>query len=335
MTGMRPTTGDLKRRDIVLRLGAITLLGIGLSLSAHLSRSGAGPGQSKSGKLFPRLARDLSKVSRIEILGPSNQFELVKVSGTWVMPLADSHAIAEAPLRRLLKAVSDLRYVRALPPPTQQDAAASQIDPRTGGDGVWLSLETDAREKLATLIVARRGDRTLVLLSDDTTLYEVTSADWPSLTSASAWLDLPHFDIPPERIATISLTRTGQGPIDIVRRPDGGFAPVGGSANASITDIALVLTRLAFQDARRESRMIGPASFRHETSLKSGLILALEGYEADGQFWVKVRVDASKAATDEEGQRLTEATRGWAYQVQPKLGTLLSTPTALLLQAGP
>lgn len=335
MTGMGSTTGDLKRRDIVLRLGAITLLGIGLSFGAHLSRSGAGPGQSKSGKLFPKLARDLSKVSRIQILGPSNQFELVKVSGKWVMPRADSYDIAEAPLRRLLKAVSDLRYIRALPPPTQQDAAASHIDPRTGGDGVWLSLETEARDKLATLILARRGDRTLVLVSDDSTFYEVTSADWPSLTSARAWLDLPQFDIPPERIATISLTRPRQGPIDIVRRPDGGFAPVGGRANASITDIALVLTRLAFQDARRESRLIGPASFRHETSLKSGLIIALEGYEADGQFWVKVAVDARKAATDQEGQRLAEATRGWAYQVPPKLGILLSTPTALLLQAGP
>ena len=333
MTRTIKTTGDLNRRAILLRLSAASLAGVGLSFAALATQSNGGSGQGKSGKLFPKLSHEVSKATQIKIIAPTTQFELAKVAGKWVAPISDSYAVADEPLRVLIKALSDMRFVRALPPPTEQEASASQIDPRKGGDGVWLTVGTEDQRPLVTLILAKRGDQTWVQLGDDATLYEVTSADWPSFSDISTWLDLPRFDIAPERIATISLSRPGQAALEIVRRPDGGFAPVGGTASASINDIALLLGRLAFQDAQRQAGINGSPNFTHETSLKSGLIIALDGYQSAGRDWVKVRIDASQAATSEEGARLAAQTTGWAYEIPTKLSTLLSTPTALLLQA--
>ncbi|MCA3696810.1 DUF4340 domain-containing protein, partial [Aquidulcibacter sp.] len=249
------TTGDLKRRDILLRLGGACVAGLGLSIVSRGTKPGGGPEQHKSGKVFPKLAKEVSKAAFVKIVGAATQFEVAQVSGNWVMPSADSFKVADQPLRRLIKALSDLRYVRALPTPTKQESAASQIDPRKGGDGVWLTLEADDRTPLATLILAKRGEQTLVQLAGETALYEVNSVDWPSFTNPSAWLDLPKLDFAPERIATVSLARPGQGQLDIVRRPDGGFAPVDGKANPLINDIALLLGRLEFQDTRRANRL--------------------------------------------------------------------------------
>ncbi|AMS29841.1 MAG TPA: hypothetical protein DIU09_00715 [Hyphomonadaceae bacterium] len=329
------TTGDLKRRDILFRLGGACVAGLGLSTVAPATKPNGQREQRRSGKVFPKFAKEVSRIGWVKVVGPVAQFELADVSGTWKLPRADWYNAADEPLRRLIKALSDLRYVRALPTPTKQESAASQIDPRKGGDGVWLTLEADDRTPLATLILAKRGEQTLVQLAGETALYEVNSVDWPSFTNPSAWLDLPKLDFAPERIATVSLARPGQGQLDIVRRPDGGFAPVGGKANPLITDIALLLGRLEFQDTRRANRLIGPTRFSHETSLKSGLVIALDGHEDEGHYWVKLRLDARQAASPEEGDRLAAQTDQWAFKIPAKSWTLLTTPTDLLLQAGP
>ena len=335
MTKPNLTTGDLKRRDILFRLGGACVAGLGLSTVAPATKPDGQREQRRSGKVFPKFAKEVSRIGWVKVVGPVAQFELADVSGTWKLPRADWYNAADEPLRRLIKALSDLRYVRALPTPTKQESAASQIDPRKGGDGVWLTLEADDRTPLATLILAKRGEQTLVQLAGETALYEVNSVDWPSFTNPSAWLDLPKLDFAPERIATVSLARPGQGQLDIVRRPDGGFAPVGGKANPLITDIALLLGRLEFQDTRRANRLTGPTRFSHETSLKSGLVIALDGHEDEGHYWVKLRMDARQAASPEEGDRLAAQTDQWAFEIPAKSWTLLTTPTDLLLQAGP
>ncbi len=335
MTKRQLTTGDMKRRDILIRLGGACVAGLGLSIFALARQPGDRLRQPRSGKVFPNLSREVSKASWIRILGPTSQFELAKRSGSWVMPLADSYKVADEPLRRLIKALTDLRYVRVLPLPAEQDLAASEIDPRKGGDGIWLSVETDDRSPLATLILAKRGEQTLAQIAGDRARFEVNSVDWPSLTNPRDWLALPRFEFAPERIATISLTRPGQSPLDIVRRPDGGFAPVGGKANSIITDVALLLGHLDFRDARRAQRLIGTVTFSHETTLKSGLVIALDGYEAESRFWVKIRIDTRRAASPDEGDRLASQTETWAFEVPAKFWTLLTTPTPMLLQAGP
>jgi hypothetical protein len=155
------------------------------------------------------------------------------------------------------------------------------------------------------------------------------------LDSPKAWLDLPRFDIAPERIATVELIRPAQDRLDIVRRPDGGFAPVGGKPSPMITDIALILGRLEPQAVIAENKLSGAQAFSHSTSLKSGLIITLDGFESAGRVWVKVRIDASKAASPEEGDRLVKQTSGWAYAILPNFVTLLMTPTPSLVNAGP
>ena len=155
------------------------------------------------------------------------------------------------------------------------------------------------------------------------------------MDSPKAWLDLPRFDITPERIATVELIRPDQDRLDIVRRPDGGFGPVGGTPSPTITDIALILGRLEPQAVMAANKLKGALAFSHSTSLKSGLIIALDGFESAGQFWVKVRTDTSKAESPEEGERWATQTKGWAYAIPPNFWTLLMTPTPSLLQASP
>lgn len=335
MTKPLMTPGDLKRRDILTRLAGASAVGLGMSYAAGATKNGIGPGQSKSGKVFPRLREEMAKVARINLVSHRTQFELVKAKVGWVLPQSDFYRVADEPIRRLIQALLDLRYVSIVPQPTKLDAPASHLDPRTGGDGVWLTLETEEKIQLASVTLAQRGNMTLAQLSGDDLLYRVNGVDWPPLNSAKAWLDLPTFNIAPERIATVELARPGQARLDIVRRPDGGFAPVGGIPSPMTTDIALLLGRLEPQDVMAAEKLASTPAFRHTTNLKSGLTIALDGYESAGRFWVKVRTDRGLAASAEEGDRLAAQTNGWAYEVPAKLWTLLMTSTALLLQANP
>ncbi len=333
MTKPNWTPGDLKRRDILIRLASACAAGVGLSYAGQAFQRGGGLGEQKSGKVFPNLGKEASKLARISLISRSSQFELVKAEAGWVLPQSDFYPVADTALSGLIKALTDLRYVRTLAPPTKLDFEASQIAPLQGGDGVLISLETKDKAHIATLTLARRGEITLAQLPGDDALYEVNTVDWPPLDSPKAWLDLPKFDIAPERIATVELIRPDQDRLDIVRRPDGGFAPVGGKPSPMITDIALILGRLEPQGVMAANKLSGAPTFSHSTSLKSGLIIVLDGFESAGRFWVKVRTDTSKAASPEEGDRLAKQTSGWAYAVLPNFVTLLMTPS--LLNAGP
>jgi hypothetical protein len=335
MTRPNLTPGDLKRRDILIRLASACAAGLGLSYAAQTLRRGGGLGEQKSGKVFANLGKEASKVARISLISRSSQFEMVKAEAGWILPQSDFYPVADDAVRGLIKALTDVRYVRTLPPPTKLDTQASQIAPLQGGDGVLISLETKDKVQIATLTLARRGDMTLAQLPGDEAFYEVNTVDWPPLNSPKAWLDLPKFDIAPERIATVELIRPGQDRLDIVRRPDGGFAPVGGSPSPTITGIALILGRLDPQAVMAANKVLGAPAFSHSTSLKSGLIIALDGFESAGRFWVKVRPDTSKAASPEEGERWATQTKGWAYAIPPNFWTLLITPTPSLLQASP
>jgi hypothetical protein len=327
------TPGDLKRRDILIRLASACAVGMGLSFATQALMRGGGPGQQKSGKVFPNLVKQLSKVARISLVSRSSQFELVKTEAGWVLPQSDFYPVADNAISGLIKALTDVRYVRTLPPPTKRDAEAKQIEPLQGGDGVLISLETKDKAQITTLTLAKRGEITLAQLLGDDALYEVNTVNWPPLDSPNAWLDLPKFDIAAERIATVELIRPDQDRLDIVRRPDGGFAPVGGKPNPRITDIALILGRLEPQAVMAANKLNGAPAFSHSTRLKSGLIIALDGFESAGRFWVKVRSDTSKAASPEEGDRLAKQTNGWAYAIPSNFWTLLMTPS--LLQASP
>ena len=335
MTRPSLTPGDLKRRDILIRLASACASGVGLSSAAQTLKRGGGLDKQKSGKVFPNLAKQASQIARISLIGRSSQFELVKAEAGWVLPQSDFYPVADDAVRGLIKALTDVRYVRTLPPPTKLDTQVSQIAPLQGGDGVLISLETKDKAQIATLTLARRGDMTLAQLPGDEALYEIRTVDWPPLDSPKAWLDLARFDIAPERIATVELIRPDQDRLDIVRRPDGGFAPVGGTPSPTITDIALILGRLEPQAVIAANKVLGEPAFSHSTSLKSGLIIALDGFETAGQFWVKVRTDTSKAASPEEGERWATQTKGWAYAIPPNFWTLLMTPTPSLLQASP
>ena len=335
MTRPSLTPGDLKRRDILIRLASACAGGLGLSYAAQTIKRGGGLDEQKSGKVFANLGKEASKVARISLTSRSSQFELVKAEAGWVLPQSDFYPVADDAVRGLIKALTDVRYVRTLPPPTKLDTQASQIAPLKGGDGVLISLETKDKAQIAILTLARRGEITMAQLPGNEALYEISTVDWPPLDSPKAWLDLPRFDIAPERIATVELIRPDQDRLDIVRRPDGGFGPVGGTPSPTITDLALILGRLEPQAVMAANKLRGALAFSHSTSLKSGLIIALDGFESAGQFWVKVRTDTSKAASPEEGERWAMQTKGWAYAIPPNFWTLLITPTPSLLQASP
>lgn len=335
MTEPSLTSGDLRRREILIRLASACAVGLGISYAAHTIKPGRGPGEQKSGKVFPNLGKEASKIAHISLISRSSKFELVKAESGWVLPQSDFNPVADDALRRLIKALTDVRYVRTLPPPTKLDIQVSQIAPLQGGAGVLISLETKDNAQIATLTLARRGEMTLAQLPGDEALYEISTVDWPPLDSQKTWLDLPKFDIAAERIATVELIRADQDRLDIVRRPDGGFAPVGGTPSPMITDIALILSRLEPQAVMAADKALGAPAFSHSTRLKSGLIITLDGFESAGRFWVKVRTDTSKAASPEEGDRWDKQTSGWAYAISPNLWTLLMTPTPSLLEASP
>lgn len=325
------TPGDIARRRLLLGLTGLTCLAAataGVVGWVHTNPRGR---LDKSGPLFPRLGHELTSLSQIEIIWRGGGLVMRKTNTGWVAASRDSFPINEAPLAQLITSLKALRYRRALTMPAE--AQTPPLAPALGGDGIQLILRR-SDGVLIDLTLAQRGGLMLAQIGADPQLYQVSGPTWPDLGTPQTWLALDGFEIAPERIATASLTRLDQPALDIVRRPDGGFAPVGGKASPAATDVALLMARFAPVDVMAARRLSGPARLRHQTQLKSGLLITLEAYVSQGQLWAVFRVDPRQAATDQEARSLQAKTHGWAFALTSAQASLLETPTALILSAG-
>lgn len=292
-----------------------------------------------SGKVLPDFSADMPQVQTITIAAQGGSYNLVRNGANWVMPERDNYPVAADALASLAKGLSELSYKAAKTSDPSQFARLGVDDPKAANDSILLSIKGASGQLLDGLYLGVKPDAIFVRKVGSNDVFE-TNGNLPSLNMPTAWLDLKVLDVTPETIASVSGQRAREARYDIVRRPDGGFAPVGGQANVTATTAAIALTKWAPLDVIAASSLTGDPIATHTTNLRSGISLSATAYQHTGRNWVTVSASATRDEPNEAVAKLNRRTDGWAFELNatdfadltfPK-SAILTGPTTTQLQ---
>jgi Domain of unknown function (DUF4340) len=306
---MSPNKTRARIAMILVAGAALTSLMALASIWVQRSVSGT---QTLSGKILPGFVADMPQVRTITITSKAGTYNLVRRGNSWVLPERGNYPVADENLSELAKSLSDLSYRSARTSDPGQFAKLGVDEPGPRSDATLIAIKGGTGQILASLYIGQKEDALFVRKVGSNDVFEADGT-LPALGSPARWLDLKVLDITAETIASVSGQHTGEGRYDIVRRPDGGFAPVDGVANVTATTTAIALTKWAPVDVMAASDLTSDPVATHVTTLRTGLVVSVTAYEQDGRFWVAVSAYAQSADQSEAATKLNQRTDGWAF----------------------
>lgn len=300
------------RTALMLTLCAVVsvLVGSG-SIWVQLDRAGV---EARSGKVLPDFAADMPQVRIITITTKDGAYNFVRKGGVWVMPERNDFPISAAALSGLAKSLSDITFKAQRTSDPSQFARLSVDDPNPDSDGALISIKGSTGQLLHSLYVGQKAEAIFVRKAGSNDVFEV-SGDMPIMSSPAAWLEMSVVEITPETIASVSGQRVGEAGYDIVRRPDGGFAPVGGRANVTATAAAIALTKWAPLDVKAASTLSSNPVGSHATTLRDGTIINVAAYQERDGDWVVLSGNTVSGEPNAATNTLNLRTDGWAFRL--------------------
>jgi hypothetical protein len=272
--------------------------------------------QTLSGKVLPDFAADMPQVRTITITSKSGPYNLVRRGNDWVMPERGNYRVAATALSDLAKALSDLEYKALRTSDPSQFARLGVDNPNPDGEGALLTIKGGTGQVIHNLYVGQKEDTLFIRKGGSNDVFEAAGR-LPELVAPTRWLDLKVIDVTAETIASVSGQHVGEARYDIVRRPDGGFAPVGGDANVTATTTAIALTKWAPIDVMAASNLTTDPVATHVTTLRDGVVISLTAYEQEGRYWAAVSADATSPDQNAAANQLNQRTDGWAFGLDP------------------
>jgi hypothetical protein len=300
------------RAAVIMLAFAIASVAVAVG-SVWVQRSVSGD-QTLSGKVLPGFGADMPQVRTITISSKGQTYNLVRRGAAWIMPERGGYRVADAALSEFAKALSDLAYVTQRTSDPSQFAKLGVDDPAQGRDGALVTTRGATGQILTSLHIGQKETALFVRKAGSNDVFEA-SGTIPDLSLASRWLDLKVLDVTAEKIASVSGQYRGESGFDIVRRPDGGFAPIGGVANVTATTSAIAISKWSPIDVKPASELTRDPVATHVTSLRDGLVISLTAYEDDGRYFVAVSADARAPESNEAATTLNQRSDGWAFEI--------------------
>jgi Domain of unknown function (DUF4340) len=267
-----------------------------------------------TGKFLPEIAADMPQVRTIKIETKNDTYNLVRRGTKWVMPERGDYPVSEAAMSGLAKGLSELTYKDKRTSDPTQFARLGVDRPSDESDGTMITIKGGSGQIIDSFHIGQKGEVMFGRLAGMNDVFEL-GGKLPELRGAAAWLDLKVVDMNPETIASVSGQLQGEGRYDIVRRPDGGFAPVGGVANVTATTAAIALTKWAPIDVIAASALTTDPIASHVTTLKSGVAVSVTAYEEEARNWVVLSAEATGAEGIETATTINQRTDGWAFEL--------------------
>ena len=301
----------LRNAVILVSLATLTTL---LVVGSHwVQRSMDGVNQM-SGKVLPNFSAEMPHIRAIEIRTAQGAYTLVRSGAGWVMPERGNFPIAPEVLSVFAKDLSGLTYVSARTSNPAQFARLGVDEPNSGGSSALVSMKGGDSQLLHSFHIGKKAEALFIRKVGSNDVFEVTGT-LPTLNRPALWLDLKVIDVTPETIATVSGQHVGEARYDIVRRPDGGFAPLDGQANVVATMTALALTKWEPLDVMASSGLTSAPTASHSTSLKTGGTVQITTYQERDRNWVVLTAAATSEDQTDFVSKLNQRTNGWAYEL--------------------
>jgi hypothetical protein len=305
---------DKSRARIAKLLGLAAIATTTLAVGSVWWQGRVSGAATQTGKVLPGFTADMPQVRVITIATSRETFTIVRQGNQWVMPERDNYPVADAALSDFAKAMSGLSYKDLRTSDPNQFAKLSVDDPKAGGAGTLITVKGATGQILASLHVAQIGQALFVRKAGTNDVFEAAGA-MPNVMSAARWLDLKVLEIMPESIASVTGKLRGEAGYSIVRRPDGGFAPVDGTPNVTATTSAIALTKWMPLDVKPASALTGDPIATHITNLRDGLVISVTAYNESGRYFAAVSADATTSETALEAQKINQRSDNWAFEL--------------------
>ncbi len=205
----------------LILLGAL-VLGAAVMLRPSDDQNPAGAGQL----VFPGLAANLPKATRISISASGKQSTLVLKGDTWGLEERDGYPVLPAKLRELLAGLAELKLVEPRTADPAQFGRLGVDDPKVAGStAAELKVQDASGTQMVDLLLGHRRTRSQGGLPEAVYIRKpAETQSWlaegqvPADGDPQSWLVRDLTDIPPEKIAkmvdvrgdsTLTFTKDG------------------------------------------------------------------------------------------------------------------------------
>jgi Domain of unknown function (DUF4340) len=296
-------------------------------------------------RALPRLAATLGDLAWMRLVRGPMTADFTAIGRRWVLVEKGNYPAAPERMRRLLLGLADLTLIE---PKTKRAnlLARLDLDDPKNGRSTLVTLQDRAGKTVAALIVGK--SRADLLGGGSGGVYVRKPGDdqaWLARGSLDVsgdivgWLDRRILDIPPSRIAAVTLTGADGTALALRRAAaDGKFvvesAPAGSKfkGDAALAAPAAALAALTLDDVKPAALLPVPATGVATASFttKDGLTVALRVFAANKADWVAVEAAGTGKARAEAAAINAKLAR-WTFAIPADRATLLRTRLSDLL----
>jgi hypothetical protein len=334
------------RKSTLLLLLFATIVFVAAACYAVLSGERTAPATAQGQRALPDLTVHLDSLAWMRLAQGTKKTDFSLVGGRWVLIEKGNYPANPGKVRRLLLGLADLTLVE---PKTRRPELWSRLDldDPSNGRSTLIRLQGRTGATVAELVVGKtRRDR--LGGGNDGVYVRKPGNDQAWLARGSLelasdlnfWLDRRIVDLPPARIATVTLT-SGDGRELKLRRdaPGGRFAvsdPPDGAqlkADAALADPAAALAGLEFDDVQTTAALPVP-----ENGVSTGLFTTFDGlavtvwlFPHDGADWMTIEAIGGGAA-EADAKAIDARVANWTYKIPAARAKILRTKLADLVE---
>lgn len=334
------------RKSTFLLLVLATVVFVAAAVYAVLSHERAAVPVAQGQRALPDLAARLGDLAWMRLAQGSNKTDFTAIGGRWVLVAKGNYPANAGKVRRLLLGLADLTLVEAktrrpellwrldLDDPSNGRSTLVRLQGRTGGTVAELIVGKTRRDRLGSgndgVYVRKPGDEQAWLARGSLDL----GAD------LQGWLDRRIIDLPPARIATITLTGSDGKELKLRREASGGrFAvadPPDGAqlkADAALAEPAAVLSGLELDDVLTTAELPVP-----ESGVSTALFTTFDGlavtiwlFPHDGADWITLEA-VGRDAAEADAKAIDARVANWTYKIPAARAKALRTRLADLVE---
>lgn len=319
---------------IALGLVAMAAVTVGIQMRASRPDVAAGP-------VVPGLVDSIGNAQKIIVTSEDASYRIEKTQRGWAMIDRGNFPVERARLDQLTQALEQLHYTRRMTTDPEKFDRLGVGDPRHGGHGVLLQVESGTGALLVNLIIGtvptagqgvvyvRRPDQ------DQTWAAQASqAAQLPPLRNVASWLNLKPLDLPAENLRSVTISPPASRPY-ILARSDATqpWRLVSPALTAQISPDAIAekITHLTPIDVQEAPAIQGAAIGHVQATTATGVVIDAELIPSGGKTWMRLVARALHPEQESAALAINDKVAGWAYALSDLDLQALAPPLSTLV----
>jgi hypothetical protein len=300
-----------------------------------------------SGAVLPGLHDAIATGQRIIITSADANYRIERAQRgdqtLWVMRDRGDYPVQSSRLTELTRGLEQLQYTRRM---TSDPAKFDRLgvgDPRHGGRGVLVQIESSTGALLVNLIIGTApsaGQNVVYVRRPDQDQAWAAQGTLPPLRSAASWLNLRPLDLSVDKLTRVEVTPADGRAYVLERDPTSAAwriaTPALQGVQGSVASAAEEITQVAPLDVQPAPAIQGEAHARVHVVTSDGVGIDAEIVPSDNRMWLKL---VARALTPGDAQQeaaalaINDRVSAWAFALSSADAEALAPPLASLTPA--